>query len=98
MRATKRVRLNGCIANAAILTAAGVGEDGKRHIPGVSVSLSVHEVNWRDFHRSLVERGLTGVRLVISDPPLRAIEHRVGVSSALPTDERSGRAGWADVS
>jgi len=34
---------------------------------GVSASLSEHEAHWRTFFKSLKERGLNGVKLVISD-------------------------------
>ena len=50
-----------------MLIAVGVTEEGKRSILGVSISLSEHEVHWRTFLKSLVERGLSGVELVISD-------------------------------
>ncbi len=33
---------------------------------GVSASLSEHEAHWRTFFKSLKERGLNGVKLVIS--------------------------------
>ena len=36
-------------------------------ILGTSVALSEHEVHWRNFLQSLVERGLCGVELIISD-------------------------------
>jgi transposase-like protein len=41
--------------------------DSQRTILGVSVSLSETEVHWREFLASLQERGLHGVRLVVSD-------------------------------
>lgn len=63
----EKVRQNGHIQDAAILIASGVGEDGKRAILGVSVSLGEHEVHWRAFLQSLVERGLRGVELITSD-------------------------------
>ena len=47
--------------------ASGVKPEGKRLILGVSVSLSEHELHWRDFLQGLVERGLNGVELIISD-------------------------------
>ena len=63
----EKVRQDGQVRDAAILTAKGVGRDGKRHILGVSVSLSEREVHWRTFLQSLVSRGLCGVQLIISD-------------------------------
>ena len=50
-----------------MLIAIGVDESGKRQVLGVSVALSEHEVHWREFLASLLQRGLTGVRLIISD-------------------------------
>lgn len=63
----EKVRQDGQVRDVAILTAKGVGRDGKRHILGVSVSLSEREVHWRTFLQSLVSRGLRGVQLIISD-------------------------------
>ena len=41
--------------------------EGRRSILGVSVSLSEAEVHWREFFKSLIERGLHGIELVTSD-------------------------------
>jgi len=41
--------------------AIGVDRSGRRHILGVSVSLGEHEIHWRTFLQSLVQRGLRGV-------------------------------------
>jgi putative transposase len=61
------VRVAGNSQKMAVLIAVGVTEEGKRTVLGVSVSFSEHEVHWRAFLKSLQERGLSGVRLVISD-------------------------------
>src|SRR5882757_8540478 len=61
------VRQNGKVEDAAVLIAIGVEEQGKRQVLGVSVAISEHEVHWRAFLTSLQQRGLSGVRLVISD-------------------------------
>ena len=53
--------------DAAVLIASGVDTAGKRGVLGVSVTLSEQEVHWRAFWQSLVERGLRGVQLIISD-------------------------------
>ncbi|MGB2955693.1 MAG: IS256 family transposase [Anaerolineales bacterium] len=63
----EKVRQNGHIQDAAVLIASGVGADSRRAILGVSVSLGEHEVHWRTFLQSLVERGLRGVELITSD-------------------------------
>jgi len=63
----EKVREAGAVRDAAVLIAIGVGLDGKRRVVGVSVSLGEHEVHWRTFLHSLVERGLCGVQLITSD-------------------------------
>ena len=63
----EKVRLDGVVRDVAILSAIGVGEDCNRTLLGVSVSLSEAEVHWRGFLDSLVERGLRGVRFIVSD-------------------------------
>lgn len=63
----ERVRRDGQICDAAILIAIGVDSSGHRRVLGVSVSLGEHEVHWRSFMQSLVERGLRGVQLIVSD-------------------------------
>ena len=63
----ERVRQGGRVSSAAVLLAVGVLKDGKRSVLGVSVSLSEAEVHWREFLRSLKQRGLIGVRTVVSD-------------------------------
>jgi putative transposase len=55
------------VRDTAVLVAVGVTATGQRMILGVSVSLSEQEVHWRTFLQSLVERGLAGVELIISD-------------------------------
>jgi putative transposase len=63
----EKVRQGGVVRSAAVLIATGIGRDGKREILGVSVALSEQEAHWRAFLRRLVERGLSGVRLIVSD-------------------------------
>jgi len=63
----EKIRHGGSVVDCAVLVAKGVRMDGTRSILGVSVSLSEAEVHWREFLSSLKERGLEGVRLVISD-------------------------------
>ena len=63
----EKVRQNGSVQSCAVFTAIGVNTDGKREILGVSVSLSEAEVHWRAFLKSLLDRGLHGVRLICSD-------------------------------
>jgi len=64
---SEKVRLGGQVRSAAVLVAAGVNQEGRREVLGVSVSLSEQELHWRTFLQSLVRRGLAGIELVISD-------------------------------
>ncbi|HSH77580.1 MAG TPA: IS256 family transposase [Herpetosiphonaceae bacterium] len=63
----EKVRQDGQVRDAAVLIASGVDTSGKRALLGVSVALSEQEVHWRTFLQTLVERGLRGVQLLISD-------------------------------
>jgi putative transposase len=63
----ENVRQDGAVRSCAVLIAAGVREDGKRSILGVSVSLSEAEVHWRRFLSSLKKRGLHGLEMITSD-------------------------------
>src|SRR5579875_1289742 len=63
----EKMRHGGSVVSCAVLMAFGVDESGHRRVLGVSVSLSEAEVHWRDFFAHLQERGLCGVRLLISD-------------------------------
>ena len=63
------------MVDCAILTAIGILPDGRRSILGTSCLLSEAEVHWRQFLQSLVDRGLHGVRLIVSD-------HHAGLRAA----------------
>ena len=63
----EKVRQNGSVQSCAVFTAIGINTDGKREILGVSVSLSEAEIHWRGFLKSLLDRGLHGVKLISSD-------------------------------
>jgi len=66
----EKVRINGSVQSCAVFTAIGINTDGKREVIGVSVSLSEAEVHWREFLKSLLTRGLQGVKLITSDAHL----------------------------
>jgi putative transposase len=53
--------------NKAAVVAVGVTDTGQREVLGMAIGPAESEEFWHGFLRSLVERGLTGVRLVISD-------------------------------
>ena len=58
----EKVRHGGQVVDSSVLIAIGISPDGRRSVLGVSVSLSEAEVHWRDFFKSLIERGLHGIR------------------------------------
>lgn len=74
-----KVREGGRIVSHAVIIAVGVNEDGKREVLGVATGLSEAEAFWIEFLRSLADRGLRGVKLVIADDHkgLRAAARRV---------------------
>ena len=63
----EKVREAGQVRDAAVLVASGITPEGERQILGVSVSLSEHETHWKAFLKSLKDRGLNSMKLVISD-------------------------------
>lgn len=63
----EKERRDGCVTDSAILIAYGINSAGRREVLGVSVSLSEHEVHWRNFLESLVTRGLHGLEMITSD-------------------------------
>jgi transposase-like protein len=63
----EKVRIAGQVRDVAVLVATGITREGERQILGVSVLLSEHEVHWRAFLKSLKDRGLHGMELIISD-------------------------------
>jgi len=63
----EKVRIDGVVRDAAILSAVGIDEDGRRGVLGLSVALSEAEIHWRGLLDSLVARGLRGVRFITSD-------------------------------
>jgi len=64
---SEKVRIDGIVRDATILSAIGIGPDSRRSLLGVSVALSEAEVHWRAFLDSLVRRGLRGVQFITSD-------------------------------
>ncbi|MER2625569.1 MAG: IS256 family transposase [Accumulibacter sp.] len=62
-----KVRDGGRIVSTAAIIAVGVNTDGRREVLGVATGPSEAEVFWKGFLRSLADRGLRGVRLVIAD-------------------------------
>ena len=57
----------GQVVSMAVVVATGIAADGSREVLGLDVGDSEDETFWRGFLLSLKQRGLTAVRLVISD-------------------------------
>jgi transposase-like protein len=64
----------GEVKNVSVLVAIGVGEDGYRRILGVCEGAKEDKAGWGGFLKHLKERGLTGVRLIISDACIGLVE------------------------
>ena len=62
-----KVRQDGRVASMAVVIAIGVTDDGQREVLGLDLGPSEDGAFWLAFLRSLVARGLRGVRLVVSD-------------------------------
>ena len=62
-----KLRRDHKVESHAVLIAKAVNRSGKRDIIGVDVCNNENETNWSDFFQDLKERGLKGVKLVISD-------------------------------
>jgi putative transposase len=76
-----KVREHGRTVNVHALVAVGVNADGGREVLGLDVASDEDGAGWLAFLRSLTARGLSGVRLVISDAH-RGLVSAVG--AALP--------------
>jgi putative transposase len=64
----------GEVKNVAVLVAVGVDREGFRQVLGVVEGAKEDLESWRSFLRHLKERGLKGVRLVVSDKCLGLVE------------------------
>lgn len=60
-------RVGGHVVSQAVVIATAVTAQGHREVLGVAVGDSETEEFWTEFLRSLKDRGLAGVRLVVSD-------------------------------
>jgi transposase-like protein len=67
---SQRCREGGRVVNLSTAVATGVNQDGYREILGLDVFTSEDGPSWTTFIRGLVARGLSGVKLVVSDDHL----------------------------
>lgn len=80
----EHVRQQGSVVTVAVLTAIGVTTDGHRSVLGVSISDSEAEVHWREFFKTLLARGLHGVRFIVSDDHSGLKKAREACFSGIP--------------
>ncbi len=76
-----KVREGSRIVSKAVVAAIGLNSEGKREVLGMRVGHAETEEFWKEFLRSLLDRGLRGVKLVVSDSHSglkRAIERCMG--------------------
>src|SRR5690242_8365643 len=64
---TLKTREHGRIVNVHALIAVGVNADGGREVLGLDICSDEDGAGWLAFLRSLTARGLSGVKLVVSD-------------------------------
>lgn len=57
----------GSVENVSVLVAIGVADTGHREVVGVAEGMKEDKASWEQFVRSMIERGLRGVRLVVGD-------------------------------
>ena len=62
-----KVRQNSRVVSVAVIVAVGVNSDGRREVLGMDIGASEAEAFWTAFLRQLRQRGLRGVKLVVSD-------------------------------
>jgi transposase-like protein len=82
---TVKVREGGRTVNVHALIAVGVNGDGGREVLGLEVASQEDGAGWLGFLRGLTARGLSGVKLVISDAHRGLVD---AIGAALPG------AGW----
>jgi putative transposase len=80
----EKVRRDGQVVDVAVLIAQGIDAAGKRRLLGVSLGQGEAEVFWRAFLESLVQRGLCGVRLIVSDSHAGLAQARKAVLGGIP--------------
>ncbi|MQB01748.1 MAG: IS256 family transposase [Actinobacteria bacterium] len=62
-----KVRESGRVGSTAVLVATAVNAEGHREIVGLDIGSGEDGATWTAFLRGLVARGLSGVKLVVSD-------------------------------
>jgi transposase-like protein len=79
-----KVRHSGSVVDMAILLAYGINSEGKREILGASASISEAEIHWREFFKHLQSRGMSGLRLIVSDDHCGMKSARIAAFPSVP--------------
>ena len=79
----------GEVRNVSLLVASTVNSEGFREILAICEGAKEDKSGWSAFLRHLVDRGLTGVQLIISDACRGLME-----SAASTCQRRDGSAAW----
>ncbi len=66
-RSPLKARWAGAVRDVALLVAVGVSDEGYREVLAVEAATGERSETWRGLLQGLAERGLRGVRLVVSD-------------------------------
>jgi transposase-like protein len=80
----EKVRQDGHVVDLAVLMAQVVDGEGKRRLVGVMLGQGEAETYWRAFLHSLVQRGLCGLRLIISDAHAGLAQARKAIFGGIP--------------
>lgn len=80
----QKVRIDGVAVNLATFIVTGILEDGHRTILAVDSDISEAELHWRRVFRELIDRGLRGVKLIVSDAHEGLAAARQAVFSGVP--------------
>jgi transposase-like protein len=63
----EKVRVDGRVVSQAVLVAAGITSEGRREVLDWRLGDSETEATWADLFRTLKDRGLRGLALIVSD-------------------------------
>jgi transposase-like protein len=95
-----KVRRGGRIVSVAAIVAVAVNTNGRREVLGIDVMPSEAESFWSEFLRSLADRGLRGVKLIIADEHkgLKAAADKVLGAASRPTTPMRRRGAYCSRS
>ena len=79
----QKVRVDGACVDMATFIVTGIMEDGHRAILAVDSAFDEAEIHWRNVFKSLVDRGLRGLKLIVSDAHVGLEEARKAVFSGV---------------